>query len=81
MSMYYKPGDEFPIHSCQVRGTYDGYPHTAIPGVYAVIEATETEAVILKTDCTGPKPPTPFRCSQDGLRAVVEINRERYPIT
>ena len=76
---WYDIGDEFPLHSGQVEGTYQGYPHTALPGNYIVTEASDTEAVILKTDCEGPKPATPFRCSQTGLRAVVGVNRERYP--
>ena len=76
---WYDVGDEFPLHGGQVEGTYDGYPHTALPGNYIVIEASNTEVVILKVDCSGPYPATPFRCSQTGLRAVVECNRKLYP--
>jgi hypothetical protein len=30
------PNDEFTLHSCQVHGTYDGYPHSALPGRYFI---------------------------------------------
>ncbi len=69
--MTFEVNDTFTLYGSQVKGTYEGYAHFALPGQYVVTDANKTEVVILKTDCQGPRPSIPFRCSQHGLRAVV----------
>jgi hypothetical protein len=59
-----KVGDSFDVHSGQLRGTYDGYPHSAIPGRYIVIEENGSEAVLRG-------PGGLFRCSISGIRGII----------
>lgn len=61
-------GDELTLHPCQVSGTIDGYPHTALPGRYE-IEAVEHggNALLLRHLGNG----STFRCGCYELRAIL----------
>ena len=65
-------GDEFTLHSGQVSGTYEGNPHTAIPGRYVVTQVggfNGSELLLWRTDA--PVTPRPFRCSAHSVFAIL----------
>ena len=59
-------GDALTIHSCQVHGLIDGYPHFALPGRYIITHTDESWVWMMKLGTNAR-----FECEAYALRAII----------